>query len=127
VADEQNQPPNVRLNFDISHFDIIGIGIDDCVPSIVPWSVHTHVKDQRGNLPPISYSLPWLRAVRFRYITWQPCTRPAIPVYIGMEVSVMVQRKPGYDPLVDAALGLLCPFATPLMNLGRRWTASDDR
>jgi hypothetical protein len=25
--------------------------------------------------------------------------------WIGMEVSVMVQRKPGYDPFVDAALG----------------------
>jgi hypothetical protein len=25
--------------------------------------------------------------------------------YIGMEVSVMVQRKVGYDPFVDAALG----------------------
>jgi hypothetical protein len=25
--------------------------------------------------------------------------------FIGMEVSMMVQRKPGYDPFVDAALG----------------------
>ena len=25
--------------------------------------------------------------------------------FIGMEVSVMVQRKRGYDPFVDAALG----------------------
>ena len=55
---EQVDHPAVRLNFDISHFDIIGIGIDECVPAMVPWSVHTHVKDQRGRYPKHEFLTP---------------------------------------------------------------------
>ncbi len=55
---EQVNHPAVRLNFDISHFDIIGIGIDECVPPMAPWSVHTHVKDQRGRYPNHEFLTP---------------------------------------------------------------------
>jgi len=101
---KQLNHPAVRINFDISHFDIIGIGIDECVPSMAPWSVHTHVKDQRGIYPNFVFLTPgsgpfdfvhYLRAMHAANYTG----------FIGMEVSVMVQRKPGYDPFVDAALG----------------------
>jgi sugar phosphate isomerase/epimerase len=96
--------PNVRLNFDISHFDIIGIGIDECVPSIVPWSVHTHVKDQRGIYPNFEFLTPG--SGPFNFVKYLAAMHKAgYTGFIGMEVSVMVQRKPGYDPLVDAALG----------------------
>lgn len=96
--------PAVRLNFDISHFDIIGIGIDECVPQMVPYSVHTHVKDQRGRYPDHEFLTPG--SGPFDFVHYLKAMHAAgYAGFIGMEVSVMVQRKPGYDPFVDAALG----------------------
>jgi sugar phosphate isomerase/epimerase len=96
--------PAVRLNFDISHFDIIGIGIDECVPQMAPWSVHTHVKDQRGIFPKHEFLTPG--SGPFNFVQYLSAMHKAgYTGYIGMEISVMVQRKPGYDPFVDAALG----------------------
>jgi len=96
--------PAVRLNFDISHFDIRGISIDDCVPAMVPWSIHTHVKDQRGIYPQHEFLTPG--SGPFDFVHYLAAMHQAgYTGYIGMEVSVMVQRKPGYDPFVDAALG----------------------
>jgi sugar phosphate isomerase/epimerase len=96
--------PAVRVNFDISHFDIRGIGIDECVPQMVPWSVHTHVKDQRGIYPDHEFLTPGSGPFDFvHYLT--AMHEAGYTGFIGMEVSVMVQRKPGYDPFVDAALG----------------------
>jgi sugar phosphate isomerase/epimerase len=101
---EQVDHPAVRLNFDISHFDIIGIGIDECVPQIAPLAVHTHVKDQRGTYPNHEFLTPGSGPFDFvHYLT--AMHEAGYTGFIGMEVSVMVQRKPGYDPFVDAALG----------------------
>jgi len=96
--------PAVRLNFDISHFDIRGISIDEVAPRIVPWSVHTHVKDQRGRYPDHEFMTPGSGPFDFvHYLAVMH--QEGYTGFIGMEVSVMVQRKVGYDPFVDAALG----------------------
>jgi sugar phosphate isomerase/epimerase len=101
---EQVNHPAVRLNFDISHFDIIGIGIDECVPQMAPLSVHTHVKDQRGRYPDHEFLTPG--SGPFDFVHYLKAMHAAgYTGFIGVEVSVMVQRKPGYDPFVDAALG----------------------
>jgi sugar phosphate isomerase/epimerase len=96
--------PSVRLNFDISHFDIRGISIDDCVPQLVPWSVTTHVKDQRGTYPNHEFMTPGSGPFDFvHYLS--AMYNAGYTGFIGIEVSVMVQRQPHYDPFVDAALG----------------------
>ena len=96
--------PAVRLNFDISHFDILGMDVDECVAQMVSYSVHTHVKDQRGRYPDHEFLTPGSGPFDFvRYL--QAMDQAGYAGFIGMEVSKMVQRKPGYDPLVDAALG----------------------
>jgi sugar phosphate isomerase/epimerase len=94
----------VRLNFDISHFDILGIPIDECVPEMAPYSVHTHVKDQRGIYPWHEFLTPGSGPFDFVYYL-SAMHAAGYTGWIGMEISVMVQRKPGYDPFVDAALG----------------------
>jgi sugar phosphate isomerase/epimerase len=101
---EQVNHPAVRLNFDISHFDIIGIGIDECVPQMAPLSVHTHVKDQRGRYPDHEFLTPGSGPFDFVHYL-QAMHAAGYAGFIGVEVSVMMQRKPGYDPFVDAALG----------------------
>ena len=96
--------PAVRVNFDISHFDIRGIGIDDCVPQIAPWSAHTHVKDQRGIYPNHEFLTPG--AGPFDFVHYLRAMHQAgYTGFIGMEVSMAVQKNPDYDPFVDAALG----------------------
>jgi len=101
---EQVNHPAVRVNFDISHFDIRGIGIDECVPQMAPLSVHTHVKDQRGIYPDHEFLTPGSGPFDFvHYLT--AMHEAGYTGFIGMEVSMMVQRKPRYDPFVDAALG----------------------
>jgi sugar phosphate isomerase/epimerase len=93
----------VRLNFDISHFDIIGIGIDECVPQLVPYAVHTHVKDQRGRYPDHEFLTPGAGPFDFTHYL-RAMHQAGYTGVIAAEVSVMVQRKPGYDPFADAAL-----------------------
>lgn len=101
---ERVNHPAVRVNFDISHFEIRGISIDDCVPYIAPYSVHTHVKDQRGVYPEHEFLTPGSGPFDFvHYLTVMH--QSGYTGFIGMEVSGMVQRKPSYDPFVDAALG----------------------
>ena len=40
-----------RLNFDNSHFEVMGRDLSEYVPLLVPYAVHTHLKDQRGLSP----------------------------------------------------------------------------
>lgn len=101
---EQVKHPNVKCNFDISHFEIRAIPFEDCVPQLVPYSVHTHVKDQRGIYPYHEFLTPGSGPFRFD-LYLKAMHAAGYTGWIGMEVSVMVQRKPGYDPVVDAALG----------------------
>jgi sugar phosphate isomerase/epimerase len=101
---EQVRHPAVWLNFDISHFDILAIPAAECVPQMVPYSVHTHVKDQRGIYPYHEFLTPG--AGPFDFVEYLSLMHAGgYGGWIGMEISVMVQRKPGYDPFVDAALG----------------------
>ena len=100
---EQVNHPAVRLNFDISHFDIIGIGIDECVPLMAPYSVHTHVKDQRGIYPHHEFLTPG--SGPFDFVAYLEAMHAAgYDGFVVNEVSVMVQEKAGYDPFADAAL-----------------------
>lgn len=95
--------PHLGLNFDISHFDVLGMPIKEAVRLMAPHAVHTHVKDQRGRVPDFEFLVPgegdfdftaYLRAMHAAGYTGS----------ITAEVSNMVQRKPGYDPFEAAGL-----------------------
>jgi len=89
--------PHVRLNFDNSHFEVMGCDLDTYVPQLAPFAVHTDLKDQRGRSPDHEYLVPgegdfdygrYLRALQSAgYRGW-----------LTIEISVMVQRRPAYDP-----------------------------
>ncbi len=101
---EEVNHPAVRLSFDISHFDVMGIGIDECVPEMAPYAVHTHVKDQRGRYPHHEFLTPGSGPFDFVHYL-EAMDAAGYRGFICVEVSVMVQRKRGYDPFVDAHLG----------------------
>ncbi|NCO37701.1 MAG: hypothetical protein COZ06_02025 [Armatimonadetes bacterium CG_4_10_14_3_um_filter_66_18] len=93
--------PAVRLNFDISHFDLLGLGIDECVSPLVPLSIHTHVKDGHLVDGKVQFLLPgaggfdyvaYLRAMKAA--GWDGC--------LCVEVSGQLWSKEDYDPIAAA-------------------------
>lgn len=95
--------PNLRVNFDISHFDILGMPTAESVAALVPYSVHTHVKDQRGRYPDYQFLIPG--EGDFDYVDYlQTMQTHGYEGFINAEVSLMVQRRPDYNALAAATL-----------------------
>lgn len=95
---QQITSPAIRLNFDISHYNVIGIPIEESVAKSMPYTAHTHIKDESGRSPNHQYLIPgegefdyvrYLRAMQAHGYTGT----------ISVEISMMVQRRPDYDPL----------------------------
>jgi sugar phosphate isomerase/epimerase len=94
--------PHFRLNLDNSHFEVMGRDMDEYLPQLVPYAVHTDLKDQRGRSPDHEFLVPgegdssyprYLRALR----------SAGYAGFLTVEISVMVQRRPDYDPAEVAA------------------------
>ena len=100
---EQLDHPAVRLNFDISHTEVMGIGIDASVPVLAPYSAHTHVKDQRGRYPDHEFLTPGEGPFDFAHYL-RAMQAAGYQGFITAEVSVVVQRRPDYDPFFHAQL-----------------------
>ncbi len=91
----------LKLNFDISHFEVLGLPTDQTVAALAPHSVHTHVKDQRGRSPAHEFLIPGEGPFDFAAYL-RAMDGAGYRGYITAEVSMMVQRRPGYDPLAAA-------------------------
>lgn len=95
--------PFLKLNFDISHFNVMGISIEESVSKLAAYSVHTHVKDERGAVPNFEFLIPG--EGEFDYVTYLKRMRHyGYAGFISAEVSIMVQRRPNYDPLAAATM-----------------------
>lgn len=95
--------PALKVNFDISHFDILGMTIEESVATLVPYSVHTHVKDQRGRYPDYEFLTPG--EGDFDYVAYLKAMQAhGYDGFINAEVSIMRQRKPDYDALAACDL-----------------------
>lgn len=95
--------PALKVNFDISHFDILGMTTEESTSILAPYSVHTHVKDQRGQVPNYEFLTPG--EGDFDYVEYlQVMQKYGYDGYITAEVSKMRQRKPGYDALAACDL-----------------------
>jgi sugar phosphate isomerase/epimerase len=94
--------PDFRLNFDNSHFEVMGRDVDDYVPLLAPLSVHTHVKDQRGRAPDYTFLVPGEGDFDYtRYLA--AMERAGYQGFITVEISKQVQNRPDYDPAATAA------------------------
>jgi len=95
--------PYLKVNFDISHFNIQGLAIEETVAALAPHTVHTHVKDERGLVPDFEFLIPG--EGNFDYVTYLKAMQAhGYDGFITVEVSVMVQRRPDYDPFAAATL-----------------------
>ncbi|MEZ4637955.1 MAG: sugar phosphate isomerase/epimerase family protein [Caldilineaceae bacterium] len=73
---QQVESPAIRVNFDISHFNVMGIPIEESVAKMVPYAAHAHIKDERGRAQP-RISRPRRRGLRLRRLL--PChARPRL-------------------------------------------------
>src|SRR5262249_29221968 len=94
--------PHFRLNLDNSHFECMGYALVDYMPAMVPLGVPTHLKDQRGRYPDHEFVVPGEGSLDFvRYLTL--LDQAGYQGAVTVEISVMVQRRPGYDPAEVAA------------------------
>jgi sugar phosphate isomerase/epimerase len=102
--------PSLRMNFDVSHTETMGIPLEVSVPMVAPYTVHTHVKDQRGLWPNHEFLTPGEGPCDYvKYMKLMD--KGGYTGFINVEVSVMRQRKPDYEPFVHAA------FAYRVMDL----------
>ncbi len=93
--------PALSIHFDVSHFNVQGLNMDDVIAQLAPHSAHTHVKDERGLAPDHEFLIPGEGEMDYvRYL--RGMDRAGYAGHIVVEVSVMVQRRPNYDPLAAA-------------------------
>lgn len=93
----------LKLNFDISHFEVQGMSTAEVVRLLAPHSAHTHVKDQWGLVPDYEFLIPGEGPFDFvQYL--QLMKMAGYDGYITAEVSMQVQGRPDYDPLAAADL-----------------------
>ena len=95
--------PYLKVNFDISHFDIVGMPTEETVAALAAVSAHTHVKDQRGIAPDFEFLIPGEGT--FDYVDYLKAMQAhGYDGFITAEVSFMVQARENYDPLAAATL-----------------------
>jgi sugar phosphate isomerase/epimerase len=89
--------PGYRLNLDNSHFECMGRDLDEYIPLLIPYTVHTELKDQRGRYPNHEFLVPGEGDFDYaRYLS--AMEKVDYDGCVTIEISVMVQRRPGYDP-----------------------------
>ena len=93
--------PNLKVTFDISHFNVQGIPIERSVSLMAPVACFTHVKDESGRVPDFQFLIPG--EGEFDYVRYLRAMHQAgWTGDIGVEISLMVQRRPNYDPWAAA-------------------------
>lgn len=95
---EQVGSPFCRVNFDISHFNIIGIPVAESVRKLAKHTEHTHIKDESGRYPDHQFLIPG--EGEFDYVEYlRLMHEEGYTGHISPEISLMVQRRPTYDPI----------------------------
>jgi sugar phosphate isomerase/epimerase len=98
---EQVGSDALTLHFDISHFNVQGLPMDEVIEMLAPHALHTHVKDERGRAPEHEFLIPGEGDMD--YVGYLKAMQAAgYDSHIVVEISLMVQRRPDYDPLAAA-------------------------
>ena len=71
------------------------------VATLTPYSLHTHIKDERGLFPDHEFLIPGEGDMDYpRYL--QMMSSAGYDGHIVIEISLMVQRRAHYDPIAAA-------------------------
>lgn len=120
--------PHLRLDFDVSHFEVVGIPLEESVPRLAPLASSVEIKDQKLRYVDAPTPQGWRiegnglgrattpdgREVEFQFLLGGEGDFD-LPKYlrmmqgagwtgaIGFEASVQCQSRPGYDGMGAAA------------------------
>jgi protein FrlC len=98
---EQVNSPALTIHFDISHFNVQGDDMETVVAQLTPYSLHTHVKDERGIAPDHEFLIPGEGEMDYpKYL--RAMQAAGYDGHIVVEISLMVQRRPDFDALAAA-------------------------
>ncbi len=101
---EQLGRQNLGVNFDYSHFLAQDIDLNTSINLLAGDTLHTHLKGVTGRWPEHEFVVPgeddYDYAAELRLME-----AAGYSGFQTLEVSVMVQRRPGYDPFASARLG----------------------
>jgi sugar phosphate isomerase/epimerase len=98
---QQVNSPAFGIHFDISHFNVQGMDMEAVVAQLVPYTVHTHVKDERGIAPDHQFLIPGEGDMDYvGYL--KAMDRGGWTEHITVEISLMVQSRPDFDALAAA-------------------------
>lgn len=98
---DQIDSTGLTIHFDISHFNVQGISMEESVAMLAPVSLHTHIKDERGIAPDHAFLIPG--EGEMDYVRYLSLMREAgYDGHIVVEISLMVQARPDYDALAAA-------------------------
>jgi inosose dehydratase len=102
---EKVHSPSLGINFDISHFEAIGYPRERSITELVPYALHTHVKDVRIADGKVQFLLPGESG--FDYGAYfREMAAAGWNGSVCVEVSAQIFNRPGYDPWDAAAYSL---------------------
>jgi len=98
---DQVKSPAIQVAYDYSHFQLMGIDMEESMKLLLPRTKFIHVKDSVGTMPKFQFVLPGEGSID--YVKYFAALKQH--GYIGpvcVEVSGQVFNKPGYDPIAAA-------------------------
>jgi sugar phosphate isomerase/epimerase len=98
---EQVNSPALKIDLDTSHFNTQGLDIDAVIAQLGPQTAHVEVKDERGIAPDHEFLIPGEGSCDYVKIL-KALDRVGYDGFVDIEISFMVQHRPGYDPLAVA-------------------------
>jgi inosose dehydratase len=98
---EQVNSPALKIDLDTSHFHTQGLDIEPVIAQLGPQTVHVEVKDERGRYPDHEFLIPGEGSCDYVKIL-KALERVGYSGFVDVEISFMVQHRPGYDPLAVA-------------------------
>lgn len=102
---EQIGSPAFRFCFDMSHYEVQGLALEQALSPLIPLSVHTEVKASIGRAPEQEYMIPGEPDTQSDFVGQFRAMRAlGYTGYLVPEMSVQVMRRPAYDQ--EAALRL---------------------
>jgi len=98
---EQVNSPALKIDLDTSHFHTQGLEIGPVIAKLGPQTVHVEVKDERGLYPDHEFLIPGEGNCDYVEIL-KALEQVGYDGFVDVEISFMVQHRPGYDPLAVA-------------------------
>ncbi len=112
---EQVGSPAFRFCFDMSHYEVQGLSIEQAMYPLLALSAHVEVKASIGQAPNQEYMIPGESGTQSDFVgQFKAMSKLGYRGYVVPEMSVHVMRRPNYDPY--AALRLATQSLGGLMH-----------